>query len=278
MIYTTTSIEETIGRVIRNTRVQDSSYITDMWEWIPEAMAKMQTRQAKRNYWKDVEIHFYKGRLPCGLDSIKAVEYNGCRLRYSNSARTADAALHCPPNSSEVASTTGFISVPTVWTTPSDTQIYQSALAPLPLCTQDLQSCLGLPLCDLTYFTELDYIGLDRLSEACIRVHYLSIPLDENGLPLIPDNENYKTAIYYYCRGMMIGAGYEDKVFTYDKLMAPVVGLFEVHAARAIAQIRYPSPDQMESRINTGTRFVPPADYFSRFFSTTPEQPIIRLA
>jgi len=87
MIHRSSSIQEVIGRVIRNTRIQDSSYIIDMQEWIPEAMGYMRTRMEQIELFDDVTIHFHKGKLPCGLIDLAAVEYCGTRLKYSNTVK-----------------------------------------------------------------------------------------------------------------------------------------------------------------------------------------------
>jgi hypothetical protein len=95
-----------------------------------------------------------------------------------------------------------------------------------------------------------------------VRLYYYALPVDFNGLPLIPDNEDYKQALYYYVRAMMLGSGYEDKMFSYEQLMQH----FEIHAARARNQIRYPSTDMKEQQIKTQVRFIPPANYWENFF------------
>lgn len=272
MEYMSCSIDEVIARIIRNTRVTDTSYIQDSEEWIPEAMGLLGTKQVKKPEWKDIDIHFFKAKLPCGLVTLKAVEYGGMRVREGHSSRT----YHAPKTTISGAAldtTNGFQTIPTVAQTPNGENIYGVDL--VPLCTDTLQHCLGLPVCGgLEYYTELGYIGFDRLEDGCVRVHYTITPLDENGLPLIPDNEDYKQALYLYVRKMMQGAGWVDKQYTIQQLDE----LFEKHAARARAQIRYPSVDSMEGKVERMTRFVPPTDYFDSFFNSGPERSIIKFS
>lgn len=261
MEYMSCSIDEVIGRIVRNTRVQDATYLLDAQEWIPEAMGIIRVKQAMINKWKDIEVHFNKAKLPCGLTTLKAVEYGGFRVRQGASARTYNAP-RMVVSGSEVDTNNAFITVPTVAQTVNGENIYGSDL--VPLCTEKLEHCLGLPVCgNLEYYPELDYITFDRLEDAIVRVHYRTVPLDEQGLPLIPDNEEYKQALYYYVRKQMVGSGWTDPVFTYLQLEA----LFEKHATRAREQIRRPSVDAMDGKVERMTRFIPPTDYFQSFFN-----------
>jgi len=379
MIYKSTSIEDVIGRVLRNTRVQDSSYITDMGEWIPEAMDYMKTRVSLQLLWKDVEIDFYKGKLPCGLRTLRAVSHNNCRLRPYEGVKAASAGRERDEDR-----TLMFVSAPVgpittthsgtlteydyVWTIPTDNTIgfiylivsmvingtttsvnvsvntsttpninstiaaLQTALnalgkgtftvtfdlsnnivistlantnilgqiqeattkfspsgAPfnyyspsvttntvpigvdtllesnvpyIPAQTFNIETVMSLPYSDETYYTELDWINT---SFKCgkVRLYYMAIPVDANGFPLVPDNGNYKEAIYWYVRSRMIGAGYKDTVFKYQECEQK----FELHAARAMGQIRYPSVDQAETRMQQGSRLIMDMNYFDTFFS-----------
>lgn len=250
MLYKSCSIDEVIGRVIRNTRVQDTAFIIDMHEWIPEAMDAMNTEMQYSPDFVDVEIKFHKGKLPCGLVSIDAVEYNGMRLAYGNSVKNIQTG-HTPP---EPAGISAFISLPAKTKLPDGNYTY----------TTDFVSVMNLPVCTNAYYQiEMDRI-LTSFENGCARIHFQKTPTDKSGLPMIPDNQNYKEAIYWYVRGKMIEAGFNDK-FKWETCNAK----FEFHAGRAVTEIDYPSPDQMEMRINSLVRFIPPSGYFENFFGVT---------
>lgn len=271
MIYSSVSIKNIIARVIRNTRIQDSSYIQDMTEWIPEAMGYMRTNFELSYRWKDVEINFHKGILPCGLIHVEAVEYNGQRLKTSNTSKhyaTGHDLRYDPDADNTEAqlfiSTIGIDSLedygqPGNFLYKSDIKPFQTSLT-------------GVNSCDISpsnfYKIEMNCITTS-MADATIRVHYKAQPMDSEGFPLIPDNENYKEALYYYVRAKMIGCGYHDTAFKEQELMQR----FEGYAARAIGEIKYPSPDIMQSRIDTLVRFIPPANYWENYFRTdSPEQ------
>lgn len=269
MIYKSVSIKEVIGNIVRNTRVQDASYLFAMKEWIPQAMGLMKTKCTLSNKWEDIDIHFHKGKMPCDMKTIKAVEAHGRRIPHGNSVQTLGIPESNQHHShSRLGTTNGFEYIPQFYSAPDQPNPQENSI----IYTQDIVSlsaehCNNLPRHEHDWYdTELDYIMYSG-PDTTIRVHYRAIPVDAIGFPLVPDNENYKLALYYYCRAMMIGAGFEDKIFSYDKLMGPE-GYFERHAARAIGEIRYPSTDQMEFKVNEHVRLVKDENYFHNYFSS----------
>jgi len=362
MIYKSTSIKEVIGRVIRNTKLQDSSFIQDMNEWVPEAMGYMRTRFTLSPQWKDITVDYHKAKLPCGLKTLSAVAYKGTRMRYNGGIPVygikkdyKDASQFVSQPTSKVLSETiskklftadttagtiwamdnmltssGRIAIPyllntstaavdaiglstllnslgygtfvVTWNgstlsinleddgTITGIEYHQVTLdAPILLMqvtnnmsiatqyeTNDLNTIKSLEQCEClpigvhTYYTELDYLNTS-LCDGTVRVFYKALPTDEDGFPLIPDNEDYKEALYWYVRGKMIGTGYEDTVFKY----ADCEARYEKHAVRAIGQIRYPSVDQMETKLEISTRLILPENYFETFFSNPGKEGII---
>ena len=266
MIHTTVSIQEVIARVIRNTRIQDTSYIQDMNEWIPEAMGYMRTRMELKYSWADIEIEFHKGKLPCGLIHIMAVEHNGYRLKYSNTIKHY-ATGHDMRHNHQGAENQPSVFVSSIYTqnqapyTGFENHIWKSDLKSFSETIKDALCCDIHPT--EYYQIEMDYINTS-MADTIVRIHYLSQPVDKDGFPLIPDNENYKEALYYYVRAKMIGCGYKDNVFSEEQLLQR----FEMYAARAMGQIRYPSTDVMQSRIDSMVRFIPPANYWENYFRT----------
>jgi len=261
MIYNSVSIQQVIARVVRNTRLQDSSYLTDMVEWIPEAMGYMKTKMEQTEKWKDIEIEFHKGRLPCGPIMLVAVEYCGRRLKTSNTVKHYETGHHLNYGSIP-ASAELFKSVIIPKEFPDENVVVDSTIIKEGCCCiKDVMCCLEHP--SAYYQVEMDYINTS-FRQGCVRIHYFTQPIDGDGFPLIPDNENYKEALYLYVRAKMIGCGYRDKVYNEIDLMQR----FEVHAARAINEITYPSPDLMDTRIDSLVRFIPPANYWDNFYRT----------
>lgn len=216
MIYQSVPIEPIIARIIRNTKIQDPSYILDMDEWIQEALELLQTRfDLSPKGPVDVDIAFHKGKFPCGLVSVTAVEYCGRRLKERSSAIN------------KMVKDTG----------------------------------------DPWYAYELGFI-LTSFQDGKVTLYYKAMAIDSNGLPLIPDNGDYKEALYYYVRAKMVGCGYKDTVFSEQQLM----DRFELHGSRAIGAISYPSVDSMEAKVASMTRLIPAQNYFDNYFKVDGEE------
>lgn len=257
--------------VVANTRVQDTSYLYDARRWITTGMGILRTRCTLTNAFEWVDINFHKGAVPCGCKSIKAVEFCGRRIPEGNSSETygaaADNQAHPAPQKD---TTNGFQFVPQIYTAPNTTP--QDNIL---IYTQDLvQPHHGNNNGDTLskqynhwYQIEMDTI-VSNVHTGRFGVHFRQIPLDANGWPKIPDNTDYHMALYFFCRAQMIGAGFEDKIFTYDKIMSEErgrEGYFWHHANRAIGQIRYPSTSSMEFKVNEHVRLIKDENYFDRF-------------
>lgn len=264
MLYKSCSIDEVIARIVRNTRIQDSSFIPDFNEWIPEAMGYMRTSFVLKPVFEDVDIIFHKGQLPCDLEQLDAVEYKGKRLPVSNTVKNYRTGHNLGGTTNPVTNAPLFTSVVTS-TLNNDNIMYNSTIIAE-------NSSIGQDACEKQptdwYGIESNYITTS-FADGTVRLHYMARPSDENGLPLIPDNEDYKQAIYYYVRGMMIGAGFEDRTLKYEECMQR----YELHARRAINQISYPTPDQKEQILKTAVRFFPPTNYWENFFRTDNHEP-----
>lgn len=259
MLYRSCSIESVIGKVVRDTKVQDASLLGDMVEWIPEALEQLQCQQQLYRDFQDTQITFHRGSLPCGLVHIDAVEYCGQRIGRGNGVKNIRTGLPIAPQTTP----TLFVSVPYKEDLPTGNPQYLSTLVPAG----------SMDVSKVWYDIEMGTI-LTSFADGWVRLHFSRTAVDEQGFPLIPDNANFKEAVYYYVRAKMIGTGYNDIAFKEETCMAR----FEMYGARAIAEITYPSLDEMEHRVNTLVRFIPPANYFENYFRVdSPERPYIPL-
>jgi len=250
MIYKSVSIENVIARVIRNTRFTDTSAINDLYEWIPEAMELLETQYEMEPSFEDLTIKFHQAKMPCGVNILDAVEYNGKRLALSNTVRDVKAGQQAsaePVNTTVLQSVVGIIANSVTGRLNIYTSLQQVNLAPTSSSN--------------FYYTKLDYV-CTSMKEAQIRVFYRKGVTDDNGNPIIPDNGNYKEAMYWWVRGKLIGSGQlDDSKNSEDSCLAK----FEMYAARAIGEITYPSIDRMELLKSRQVRFLPPANFWSNY-------------
>lgn len=53
---------------------------------------------------------------------------------------------------------------------------------------------------------------ITSLEEGTFTISYLAIPTDDDGYPLMPDNQYFKEALFWYCTQRLIMRGYKPKV------------------------------------------------------------------
>jgi len=257
MVYNFVSSKQIIGRIARNTgKNLPSEYIDDLLEWIPEAIEKLHTKYTLVEDFKTLEISNHSAPLPCHLMVLNAVEYKGRRLREGGDIRNLKAPL---PFSSRRGGEAD------LWETETTNKDYSED----GINRQYIEELRGQ---DLVKSNVADYTAeYYKLQGNCIQtsfecgeitIHYSRLPLDREGYPLIPDNDNYKEALYWYCLMKMIEAGYEHKIFDWKHCWQ----MFEsVYARRAINEIKYPSVDRMERIYRASARLVPPEHFYEDF-------------
>jgi hypothetical protein len=244
MEYNKISIDEIVGRVLRNTKLQDTAYFADLLIWITEAMADMKTKWVLRQVFFDSNVHFYKAEMPCGLVVLTAVEYKGARLPQRNVGR------HPSSWPTEAQTSDVFISSVKKVESPNGMTAYEqdSAVIPVPVSQTDWYQEDGP-----------GYIATS-FKEGLIRFHYKETPHDKHGWPLIPDQENYKEALYWYCRMKLIESGWIDPVLNWEACYQQ----YSMNCARGKAATRYPSTNRMEEMCDMIT-LIPPQNYFDTY-------------
>lgn len=248
-----TNIDLMIAKLIRDMRIADSSYLADFHEWIVEAMGLLRTRMESQPAYAKVKIEYHVGHLPCGLLDLEAVEYCGTRLRHY-------AGLRAP----EMLPTSPGVDT-NVWTTETtETDMPSGPVQDLKVVKQMAYNN------DERYRLYLGHIQT-TFADGEVIIYFRKYVTDDRGLPLLPDNADYREACYWWSRAKLIQSGYTDPVYGYDDRIA--IERFEKHAARAIGQITYPSTDEKENQIAGQVYFVPPEDYYDSFFNTKLKEP-----
>lgn len=126
------------------------------------------------------------------------------------------------------------------------------------------------------YYVNQDYI-VTGFESGAIKVKYLGYPTDEDGYPLVPKNQYFREALFWYCFKHLILKGYKPKTdITYQ--IAEENWRRQCAAARSKAN--YPSIDQYERFKNSWVRMIP-VDRFESGFDSNPkdaELPVITAA
>lgn len=251
--YNSISIDRVIAKILRDTRIQDSSYVADFYEWIPEAMALLKTNAPLVPACIPITINYHMGKLPCGLIYIDAVEYQGKRMRYYNGVRKLGSVPTQPTVAQDAPFMSKIIAETNVGT---GNVVIDSTIVPLPPYYHQKEQ----------YQLHMGHIST-TFADGEVILHCHRAATDERGLPLVPDHPDYKEALYYFVRTKLIQSGYEDPVYGRDDRMC--YQRWEQHATRAISDITYPTPDEKEAQLALFVRFVPPTDYYESYFNST---------
>ena len=109
-----------------------------------------------------------------------------------------------------------------------------------------------------------------QTSEECmfIKIHYQSLPTDQDGYLMVPDVEEYKQALGFYVLRQLIGAGFKHPIWNGPPGWNFYNAQWEKMAARALGVIKYPTQDRME-KLRTGfaERLIPAHHAYADFFT-----------
>lgn len=272
------NVREVLQRIVRNTGHKiPGKFRDDMLEWIPEAIEELGGFPDNKYIRKSTPNVDCKGALhtenhvvdlPCGLVDIIAVEdEQGYRIRYgSDETDITNQSTRYHSNernrSLDAARTTNFQAdvfqiKGGITDKVTDTSV--------PWDGSDLKQ---VPLGKLIQFYIIQGETLQTSEEAAfVKIHYWSRPVDKEGFYLFPDNGNYKSAIYWYVMKMMIGAGYEDKIFKGLQGLNYCEQQFEKYATLALGELRMPNVDKLERlRTSFSERMIVPRYAYDDFF------------
>lgn len=126
---------------------------------------------------------------------------------------------------------------------------------------------------DLQYMTKPGYI-MTNVPRGYIKISYYAIYTDEDSMPMIPDLESYKEAIYWYVtmklmypkklKGQISQGDYYD-----------IRNSYNFYRKQAYAEAMMPGPDEIESIKNTYHKLYPEMNDHDTFFSTSGEEQIL---
>jgi len=247
-----TSIKEVIGSLIRDTGGSiDAGWYTDIIEWCFEGMKELETKHQLVTKSVDLTVIGHIATLPLDFVSLISVEdAGGNRLRLGliqynieNTKKENDNCL-----------------LPSIYDT-------SGIISPWSHDMTNLNYVSGLGYTANFYILDFDKIKLS-FPQGVIRLNYNSYLSDTDGLPLLPDLQEYKQALKWYILMKLIGAGYKHPVFDYKYVRDE----WTIYAARAIEKLRTTSVDKAEAMLHSINRLVFPYHGWSDYFLNI-EQP-----
>lgn len=238
------SLKEVINRVYLDTEIDLQIGFDKFIEWTVQALNKighpLQYKRRVTGYEDNpnLDIENYRAKLPCNLYQIQQIAVNGCVARYSS-----DSFHHllggecCGGTATEHSTIEGYTG-----------GFYIDGFG------NEFNAGLfnNLVDSDITYDVNDDYLTLSvKEGEVCIA--YLEFPVDDEGLPLIPDHENYITAVEKYITMKIDYAGWRRDLNNTGKraLYNDSKRDWHLYAGSAASTAKSPSIDQMETMKNS---------------------------
>lgn len=271
------SAKVVLARVIRALGYRlPANYQDDILEWTAEGLGMLQitnslnlTSSGAIDCPGELLISNHCVALPCGFVQLVAVEdENGIRIPEGGDQTDITLQTSRRHATEDTARPSVFEVNPYVYQTtdglPSDDA---DDIQSWRLNGEDIEDSTVAQSAPKYYKINGNYIQTS-FETGFIRMHYYALPVDKEGYPLIPDNENFIQALEWHVIRRLIGAGYQHPVFSWDKANDQ----FEIYAARGISEVSYPSPENI-ARINRSTvRLIQPYNFYEDFFIGS-EQP-----
>lgn len=288
-----------IAKVIADLQLQESDIrITDMREWCMEAILKIGAIQQYEHKVAILPIECHQVALPCDLYKLGQVAFSFCNgggWLPMRKATSSFGVFHDRECSNEpcmlIPDTTMFPLVKNMFNLNTD----REALDKLNEDT-NLRQTLSILLNQWTVGTvngkfvpgvvdhrdgtmfsnELQYTTKPGYINTCmprgfVKISYYAIYTDEDSMPMIPDLESYKEAIYWYVtmklmypkklKGQISQGDYYD-----------IRNSYNFYRKQAYAEAMMPTVDDLSTISNIYNKLYPEINDQDTFFSTTGDE------
>lgn len=211
MLYNLISTQEMLGKIFRDFRPADGSWIADGIEWIGEALQAMDISPLHEKKKVFMKITGHRKRLPCDLRGIRGVEYKGYRLPLGKDLTGLSLSADFPRTTQFAPSSE---SLNSIYAGTTDT------ITP-PQSSEWDGTNIEIVLADVPgagdYYMIVPGFIVTNFEEGNIWLHYDAFPTDSRGLPMIPSNYLVKEAILWYVISRMLLAGYEHRKISFEE-------------------------------------------------------------
>jgi len=244
------SVQQVIAKVLSDLDIREEAIrISDCIEWASEAVEKIgSVKQLNRkvsgtNGLGVLPIVGHQVQIPFDLHRLNSVAWS----------RTGTGNWH------PMTLATGAFSV---WSAKDIKNTVDTSMGP------------GILNQELKYSIKPRYI-MTNVEDGFLKLSYDSIPLDENGYPLIPDIISYIEAIYWYITVKLkypdYMAGRLNREVYYDMRRS-----WNFYCKQAYGDSLMPTSDEMETIKNNWTKLVPDVYANNNFYDTIGDIQVIK--
>ncbi len=239
MIYKYTSFKEVIAKVYRDLEIKDSNRWIDMIEWGAEALEKIGAIQQYDNIVEKYTVSDYRVKLPCNFIQLDQIYYNGYPLDRATS--TFGNVLVNPNLNSTI-----------------DPIVLDALQGDIVLLKPELPR----PINRDTFTINGGYITTS-FREGDIYIGYTRIGVDEEGFPMIPDDVNYKQALFWYIAMMLqLPEWFAGEKNNFERCKQ----IWEQKCGQAGTKAMMPDITQLENIKNSWVRLIPEINAADTFF------------
>ena len=297
MIYKTTSVKRVIAKVFTDNDLQEGSHrIADMVEWCGEALEKIGAfpQFVNKVTGKDnvpiVEVSNYQSKLPSDFHRLIQIAYSTVEagpfypMRYASGSFEVASRLNTDISANSTSAVTEIVADDTLITLIMSLYdlTYTQALNKLNTEPSVRSILEGLMLShtgpsenengtsDLVYVIHDGYVKTN-MQTGYLLIAYQAIPTDIDGYPLVPDEQSFLDALYWYITMKLYYPEWKqgrirDEVY-YDARRS-----WNYYCKQAYGNAMMPNIDQLESIKNSWLRLVPELNEHDGFFSTLGQQ------
>lgn len=258
---------------------EDEIRITDVREWIGEAMEKIGAVQQLEHKVANIQVVDYQAKLPCDLYRLNQVAFsfeNGCgwlpMRKVTNSFGVYKKCGECNPKMLIKDNAL----IPLVKNIFNVKQTLSALVNQYTIPSNNGRLIIGNPA---TFNTSLQYStkpGYITVNVPCgwLKISYHAIITDEDSMPMIPDIPSYFEAIFWYVAMKMSYPKYLKGQLN-QNIYYDMRNSWNFYRRQAYAEAMMPTVDELKSIQNTWDRLYPENDEHCTFFEHLGDEQII---
>lgn len=274
---------------------EDEVKITDIREYIGEAMEKIGAIQQLEHKVENIPVIGYQAKLPCDLYRLNQVAFsfeNSCgwlpMRKVTNSFGVYTKCDKCDPNM--IIGDNALIplvknlynliddrsALDIINSDPNVKKTLSALVNQYTIPSVNGRLIVGNPASlngSLQYSTKPGYITVN-VPCGWVKISYHAIITDEDSMPMIPDSPSYFEAIFWYVAMKLSYPKYLKGQLT-QNIYYDMKNSWNFYRRQAYAEAMLPGPDEIESIKNDWHKLYTEFDDHDTFFATTGDEQII---